>query len=1320
MATCLIYFVILGLVGSAQAGDDLSDFSNNLATDLGPLLSLFGDSITVQYLSESTSFLDYFIFAMAPIGIITAIVSTIRVCGSSSLRAFIGRSQEGEASIEAALCTSTSRDVCEMFNKGGITRVLGRPTILELIHDPRSQEREGLSLFRSYLNAANSSEWRRMAPTTKQSPDSQTEILAPTPNLSLNVGIIQRKRWVFFAVAATGLLLQSFTIALAGVGVWVFNWSLTDGAGGAARDYAPTMFILGTILLSAELMWLQPGPQVIGDQSFDPFAFFERGDKNLKIWTSSTKDLSKRYEFHTWITISAVLVGYIMQFIGLRGMVAWISITQLGVTAIMSLLRGMLRAQRLNKNDNELGGMPDLVARRELDWLAFQLVKRSNDKFDPDQDPAEEYKRARIVAARTLHKPYAQPELDLWLGPDTVQLDDGIIDVSQKEEYSDLVEIRHADEGSAQGKRETVRVFGWDLVHQELVSSSRGQGNIQSATSQGGQVLYPSVSIQYVWTEQSLLELCMQELFTALITSLLKLVGVGETNIDERRGHARLANPVVTEVARAFTETGLGSNSDAFMCLLPALGEQGLPTQDRLLDGLYKEAQTYHQQSNWARTEILLQWVCERCIEARLHGRIPALMTFDDTMAMRAFRDLIELYRLSLANYFAAGQQDEKRRAFGADGISWMQERYKHVPDAGIKAIIELYIYVRDTIRTENNEDRVKREFIKAIRERRQRDALRWLCFIATNDIHTDPRLAAAFPLCVRNEWDYMAQLLLTMKADPNGQDEEGRTALSHSAELGLNRWVDRFIQLDIDLNIPDKTSWEWATKAFRNTTVSPETKYYWGSVPKVRTIRDNKEWGKTPFDWAVEGKQLKTILDLAKTNKTPPDNASLLMAVERGDESMVRFLVDNDFDSQGALHVVMTTGNESMLRLLLELKAGSEGEIEFEPPGGDCVPKVSYYYAMWEKLTALARAVSSREMDLVRRFLKADCYKDGRAILWALRNKDVAMLRLLLENGVSQKGVRLYSPNFPPITFAATTGQLEALELLIENDPAEMTNTATMSSGGWIYWGVDQGSGEKVQTQPLGFAAWFGQEAAVRLLVEKGAFIDFGYNMQPLRAAVKNRHANIALYLLEHGANIDCKGRLGRTILESAVADGLTDMVVLLLKNGGNARYRNDAGFLFKQDNILYHRTDEGDTLLWTAVWNGRQSTVKLLLNIEEYDALGELQNDNYYGTLERRRLHSHDNMRARIMSRAGSASDDEEEVQSKERTWLRMEEELEKEMVNVRECLEILHDFRTQHGLPDPPTYDDMHFFAPEYLIDGQVLQMLKTQAAKGGGQL
>lgn len=67
---------------------------------------LFGGQVTKQYLSESITYLDYFIFAMAPMGILTAVVSAIRVCGGPSLRAFIGRGQEGGRNAEVELCSS--------------------------------------------------------------------------------------------------------------------------------------------------------------------------------------------------------------------------------------------------------------------------------------------------------------------------------------------------------------------------------------------------------------------------------------------------------------------------------------------------------------------------------------------------------------------------------------------------------------------------------------------------------------------------------------------------------------------------------------------------------------------------------------------------------------------------------------------------------------------------------------------------------------------------------------------------------------------------------------------------------------------------------------------------------------------------------------------------------------------------------------------------------------------------------------------------------------------------------------------------------------
>jgi hypothetical protein len=241
------------------------DFSNNLATDLAPLIALFGESPTKQYLSECLNFTDILIFSTAPIGIITALVSAIRVRGSPSLRAFIGRAQEGGGNAEAELCSSTSRDVCELYNNGGIARVFGRPKLLEVVLDHRAEGIDfykrsdedpgtaGIYFFKEYISmlekkgrqqdgqnkkggkngikrsitAASTSEYENHA---KEEDGDWEEInghrtdrntqgveanfnsnnnFAPNPNLSLNVGIKKHSQGWFVAAAVLGVVLQS-------------------------------------------------------------------------------------------------------------------------------------------------------------------------------------------------------------------------------------------------------------------------------------------------------------------------------------------------------------------------------------------------------------------------------------------------------------------------------------------------------------------------------------------------------------------------------------------------------------------------------------------------------------------------------------------------------------------------------------------------------------------------------------------------------------------------------------------------------------------------------------------------------------------------------------------------------------------------------------------------------------------------------------------------------------------------------------------------------------------------------------------------------
>ena len=208
MATVSLVLFILPSFAWADSGWD--DFTNNLATDLAPLITLFGESVTKQFLSESLDWLDNLIFALAPIGIITTVVSAIRVCGNSTLRAFIGRAQEGPGDVEIELLSSTSETVAELWNEEGIARVFGSPKLLEVVTWNHKS---------NYQNG-----WPNEEPTYSAGIDLVSgkylqgghDIASLThpkayaaPNLSINKGIKALTRKWFYSITVLGIFLQT-------------------------------------------------------------------------------------------------------------------------------------------------------------------------------------------------------------------------------------------------------------------------------------------------------------------------------------------------------------------------------------------------------------------------------------------------------------------------------------------------------------------------------------------------------------------------------------------------------------------------------------------------------------------------------------------------------------------------------------------------------------------------------------------------------------------------------------------------------------------------------------------------------------------------------------------------------------------------------------------------------------------------------------------------------------------------------------------------------------------------------------------------------
>lgn len=126
--------LLSSLITPARATIGGDNWANNLFSDLAPILALFGEQVAKQFLSDSSGLADSVLFAMAPLGVITAIVSAIRIAGHPWLKALVGRGKEGLAQAELELMSSNSHDVGEMYNGEAIVRVLGTPSVFQFVY----------------------------------------------------------------------------------------------------------------------------------------------------------------------------------------------------------------------------------------------------------------------------------------------------------------------------------------------------------------------------------------------------------------------------------------------------------------------------------------------------------------------------------------------------------------------------------------------------------------------------------------------------------------------------------------------------------------------------------------------------------------------------------------------------------------------------------------------------------------------------------------------------------------------------------------------------------------------------------------------------------------------------------------------------------------------------------------------------------------------------------------------------------------------------------------------------------------------------------
>ncbi|KAM0415306.1 hypothetical protein ACHAPD_006501 [Fusarium lateritium] len=400
-------------------------------------------------MSQSTGWADCIALAMAPMGVITIIVSAIRVTGPRWLKAVVGRARENVAAAELEVMSSTSSEACELWN--GKTRAVVRcpgatdnceficiyPTsMLDKRHKGNTLKRVQIMDIKNAKNRdkigdSNHQETRTGTPPPDQkrnsliSPASDDTIIITrntahlAPNMTLNCSA-DGERWQMWACAVVGIIIQS--------GVLVFFGFLTkyktlrfEKDGSPVETYAMPMAVVGTLILNlgilvcahavdesskeevfevtdssaaVAMVWLQKKTKV-SEQDFDSAAIYPTM-KRSRAYTSErtidddgsqkakTQDKGWWLKFMSTMGAATSLLGFFVQFIGLRGMHWLATIAQLGAIIIMTILRAVVRRHlALGLMSHDLCDSTGF----ELEWFVSSFLNKGGISWIPQEHP---------------------------------------------------------------------------------------------------------------------------------------------------------------------------------------------------------------------------------------------------------------------------------------------------------------------------------------------------------------------------------------------------------------------------------------------------------------------------------------------------------------------------------------------------------------------------------------------------------------------------------------------------------------------------------------------------------------------------------------------------------------------------------------------------------------------------------------------------------------------------------------------------------------------------------------------------------------------
>ena len=221
------------------------------------------------------------------------------------------------------------------------------------------------------------------------------ELANAAPNLALNVKNATAPQWLLWLCAALGCFLQAAALVIPGLATYFWGW---EKAGLPVASYGYPCYLIGSLLVISGVAvcghviegvttehYFNTNPErwmttvvrlqrscTVSDQHFSSFAIFNEFF-DLQVRASRLND--NDYSTVAAAATVASVVGFIIQFVGLRALHWSATIIQLGVTLIMTGVRAFVRR---GLADNPI--CYQVPEGHEAAWLATQLAKIADDE----------------------------------------------------------------------------------------------------------------------------------------------------------------------------------------------------------------------------------------------------------------------------------------------------------------------------------------------------------------------------------------------------------------------------------------------------------------------------------------------------------------------------------------------------------------------------------------------------------------------------------------------------------------------------------------------------------------------------------------------------------------------------------------------------------------------------------------------------------------------------------------------------------------------------------------------------------------------------